>query len=367
LIFLKRASHVKQLVNDSVLRTLCEIAITRDELEIKALVETLQKYTINEVRDCLNWHKFPSLVWHPLKGLNLPLRPKVKAYLNRASKQSIVSSMAQKASITSLDKLLSDSNIDYLVFKGVILSQILHDTPLLRHSKDNDIWVSDAQIEELFDCLSRHGYQPITDQARPHGKALKGYLRQQKDMVFSHPKYPHAPLEVHWRLDKNRFAYQMEFGAIFKRKELINIDQTDHPSFGTHTYLTYLCTHGSLAMWGRFKWLLDWYFMVEKAKTENYDWNKLLSALDNSGHTQCAIIAFRLSNIYLNQTIPTVFKSQKLTLGCGWVLRMIVRNATQNKYPALASRWVSRLFIIKGRRYVIRQFTLALSLLIWRY
>lgn len=165
--------------------------------------------------------------------------------------------------VQKIRKVLEDlhsTEVEYLVIKGVELSQRLYGESSFRISKDIDILVLDREkIPSLLKDLINLGWSINENswiEERPRQKWLM-------DLTFDiSMRHPNGTLvEIHWNLDN--YFFNLED---IKRKNLLLKNISEFIFFDLNIKvlspeleLIYLIIHGARHAWFRLKWLVDIY------------------------------------------------------------------------------------------------------------
>ena len=351
-----------QSKDQRLLQLVCSLLVSEDS-ERSAIRQALSDESVRELWESVDWHRLYPMFWQAIKtDLDWLPEPHVRKF-RRAAHNSILESVTQQATLASLVSLLSEAKIPFIVFKGVVLSELFYQSATERHGKDIDIWVSPKNVAKVYELLVQYGFELLSpEEFPPNGKTFESYMNVHKDLVFYLPGPPSVELELHWRLDKNKYVYQLSFDQAMNQSNTVEFAGKQLQTFSNELYLLYLCTHGGLALWGRFKWLLDWYQAVENS--QGVDWQRFRQHLLAKGHLQLALLAFSLSQYYFKQPVPAAFQQDRVNLGTRLVIRIIMMYSSKRRYPPLMLRWLLRLSLVDNARFRFEQFRLAFRLLL---
>ncbi len=325
-------------------------ASTTDNLS--ALLEKLAAFDTDEVLQALRWHHLQIPFWFAVKDQSQHLPKALIQPLKRQFHEMQFKLLAQQATLQHLDQVLGEHGIVYIPFKGILLSQQLSASSSSRYSKDLDIWVAIDDIERTEAALIDAGYTAIGTQITAQKtKQRRETLQVRKDKVLLSPQKPHVEVELHWRLDKNKHAYNIDFAKASAALSTVQLHGHDYTTFSLPLYLRYLPIHGSMAMWGRLKWLLDWHNAATVAHETGFDWQALANELKKTGLLQPTLLAMQLSHSLFGQTPPAAFNAYKLSALSTLTLKIVHSSLAGNQYPSLRSRWIMRFFLRRSLAY----------------
>jgi hypothetical protein len=214
-------------------------------------------------------HRVVPLVYRALSTAGAEVPASTIAALKAGATENALSVMRYLAHTRQLCDLLQQAGVPARVLKGVPLSQRLYADPSLRDVGDIDLLIS-AGIEETADnVLLAEGFRrsdpaaPLTPRRRrswrKHGKTYT-YRSDRNDFE----------IDLHWRLFRNPHMpgnalaesgadEQVAFGDI--SLAVLPLDRT----------FLYLCVHGALDGWFRFKSLVDiaaiWHGFADEQRT----------------------------------------------------------------------------------------------------
>lgn len=318
----------------------------------------------------IRWHRIARATLNSIVDSNIVVPDYFLVSLQELSKKNAANNLAQTALLPKIKKSLNDEQIPFLFLKGIFLSMQLHQSLVERHSKDIDIWVSEDHISKAVYALESAGFKLIKPSIKLSDNDLKKYMVNQKDMVFRSVDSVIVEVELHWRLDKNCYSFPLDFHDAYSRHEQVTINNQIYPTISLIDNFFYLSSHGSSALYGRLKWLLDWQkisklidkqpSLIDKHEVAEYAYKMSAQSRQVS-----------LSN-YLLQKIDTQVSNTKFerlgffeySILIKLIANSVVNNWANLSYMRLVKRWCFRLFLVKGISYKVEQFRLAFALLV---
>ena len=180
--------------------------------------------------------------------------------------------MLVTSELLSLNKLFLENNLEYLSFKGPVLSLLAYEDVISRRYLDLDILVRKDKLEDIYTMLIKNGY--TTDIKLEIIKDDR-FLDISKDMIFYNNKKS-VVIEVHWKLLEKRFFFQnFSFNDFAWQKKLyVKINDINIPTFDKEYLVFYLIIHGSKHFWERIEWLYNIYLLL--IKYEDIDLEKIV-------------------------------------------------------------------------------------------
>jgi hypothetical protein len=170
--------------------------------------------------------------------------------------------MLLTSELLSLNKLFLENNLEYLSFKGPVLSLLAYEDVISRRYLDLDILVRKDKLEDIYTMLIKNGY--TTDIKLENIKDDR-FLDLSKDMIFFNNK-KNILIEVHWKLLEKRFFFQnFSFNDFAWQKKLyVKVNDINIPTFDKEYLVFYLIIHGSKHFWERIEWLYNIYLLLIK-------------------------------------------------------------------------------------------------------
>ncbi|HEX4581848.1 MAG TPA: lasso peptide biosynthesis B2 protein [Acidobacteriaceae bacterium] len=151
--------------------------------------------------------------------------------------------------------LLQHAGVSVRVLKGVPLSQRIYDDPGVRDVGDIDLLIAPG-MEETADCvLLADGFRRNDPEARLTPRRRRSWRKHGKDYTYRSDR-DDFEIDLHWRLFRNP---HMSGNALADTdaNELVRFGQTELAVLPLDRSFLYLCVHGALDGWFRFKSLAD--------------------------------------------------------------------------------------------------------------
>ncbi len=222
------------------------------------------------LKDPLDWQYFLALTSHhrlaslthralgSLPAIEAGLVPKpVLQELKAAATRNAYSTMQWLAETDRLRGLLASAGVACRVLKGVPLSQQVYGDPALREVGDIDLLIAPGQEEAADDVLLADGYlrndpiAPLTPRRR------LSWRRHGKDYTYRSERSPFE-VDLHWRLFRNPYMPGNGLDQpLSEASEPLLLGSVMMRVLPLERNLLYLCVHGALDGWFRFKSLVD--------------------------------------------------------------------------------------------------------------
>ncbi len=203
-------------------------------------------------------HRVAPLVYRALNTSAAPAPPATLAALKAAATQNALSAFRYLAQTRRLCDLLQEGGVPTRVLKGVPLSQRIYADPGLRDVGDIDLLIEPGMEETADRVLLDAGFHRNDPIARLTPRRRRSWRKHGKDYTYRADDENDFEIDLHWRLFRNPHmpgnaladpaatsSEQIHFGETVL--DVLPIDRT----------FLYLCVHGALDGWERFKSLVD--------------------------------------------------------------------------------------------------------------
>jgi hypothetical protein len=200
-------------------------------------------------------HRVPTLVWNGLSqaGINTPsdIAQLLEADVGRTARASL----ANGGETIRLQRLFDQGGCPSAFVKGATLAALGYGDFAIRHAKDIDMIVPEAQLSLAFRVLAAAGYRQIRPPESISAAQFALWCAYGKDMQWRNEQRG-IELELHWRLSSISFFLNeppdfsaLHAVAITSSAKVMTLPLPD--------LFVYLCVHGASHGWFRLKWLAD--------------------------------------------------------------------------------------------------------------
>ncbi len=264
-------------------------------------------------------HRVAGLVANAIAsaGITLPLHD--AKLLQQTAAEQTRQSMLHTAETIRVDRLLRNHNVAPVFLKGSTLTLLLYGRLDLRHAKDVDVLVPEADAPRTIEALDAGGYVPMLNGGALTPEQMQRWLHYGKSMDWRHLSTG-AILELHWRMSdlpllQGALSSDRQQRVTLAGGAAVTTLDADH-------LFAYLCVHGAAHGWSRLKWLADVYAMLPHADPVATEalYRRALSL----GAGRSAGQAMLLCDALLGLSLNTSFRGE---LQRDPVLRLLTRNA----------------------------------------
>jgi hypothetical protein len=174
-----------------------------------------------------------------------------------AATENAVSAFRYLSETRRLTDLLQRAGVPVRVLKGVPLSQQVFADPSLRHVGDIDLLIAPGMEEAADRVLLADGFRRDDPVARLTPRRRRSWRKHGKDYTYF-PDRNGFEIDLHWRLFRNPY---MPGNALADPEaalgEHVRFAETAFAVLPIERTFLYLCVHGALDGWFRFKSLVD--------------------------------------------------------------------------------------------------------------
>jgi len=242
-------------------------------------------------------HRVTTLIQPILDTLpeeTLPATPRER--MRRIARANALQALRQIGELNRLLRLFQSAGIACLALKGIVLSQILYETPTQRGIGDIDLLIPPTACDRAHVLMTQAGYASHdTTVNAPLSPTLRSHI---KEIAYTHPD-GHL-VEVHLRLWEYDEPPEGDFSTLWRRRRTVAIQHIDVPTLPTEALPLYLLEHGSWHCWDRLCWLADLAILLQDAPTLE----SLLEQARRQGLERAAHQALWLMNAWLGTAFP---------------------------------------------------------------
>ncbi|GGD49730.1 hypothetical protein GRI62_07200 [Erythrobacter arachoides] len=189
-------------------------------------------------------HRVAPLLHHAVAGGASVAGAEARDLLDTYARDNALRVLRQQASARRIAALLRDRDVPHAFVKGYDLGPELYGSTALRHSKDVDLLIDPARIDEVIAMLAGEGYT-MGGGVPLDPRWAKKKLRFHWEVAIIDPRLG-VQIELHTRL------LDMPPPGWDDRLFLEGPLDLSNPA-----YVLYLIVHGAGSRWHRLKWLAD--------------------------------------------------------------------------------------------------------------
>ncbi|MFT5452587.1 MAG: hypothetical protein ACI9N9_002080 [Enterobacterales bacterium] len=209
----------------------------------------------------------------------------------------VMQNMRMSNELTIAMKLIEESGIHALSFKGPVLAQWVYGSIALRQYGDLDLLVDKADVLRVEAVLTENGFKRVTELTPSQESA---WFKYAYDIKLIEPNSG-IIFEIHWSLIQQDYPIQLSLDILFENPKYVKINNQDIPTFQTEELLIYLCVHGSKHLWERIEWIKDIDLLIQ---TQIIDWNKVEHKTKGSDIDTMFYLGIYLTCVLFETEIP---------------------------------------------------------------
>jgi len=289
--------------------------------ELRLIVWCLRTASVHEdgthiqvlCRRGMDWDSFVRLVDH--HRVISPVYQKLKQFAGNCIPKPVLKTLrdgyrrhaqqvlAKTGELVRIVKKFQERGIPVLPFKGPVLSLQAYGELVSRHVGDLDIMVPPEQALVAQEILLHQGYHrthpdfELTQrQALEYLKNIHhfGYFSQEKEIR----------VELHWRFGSNRTLFPLDFNALWKDKQTLQLGGVSVATPSLENTMLLLCVHGAQHAWFRLFWVNDITQLMAKNSANDIDWGRLMRRADRLGIERMVAEGVILANLFFGAFLP---------------------------------------------------------------
>ncbi len=201
-------------------------------------------------------HRVVPLVSRKLSAAPSPVPESTLAALKTHASRNAVSTFRYLTETHRLCNVLERAGIAVRVLKGVPLSQAIYGDPALRDVGDIDLLIAPGAEEAADGILLAEGFHRSEPAARLTPRRRRSWQKHGKDYTYSED-HNGFEIDLHWRLFRNPHMPGNSLAGRAEQSVEIHLGEMSFSVLPLDRTFLYLCVHGALDGWFRFKSLVD--------------------------------------------------------------------------------------------------------------
>ncbi|MGA8521349.1 MAG: nucleotidyltransferase family protein, partial [Pseudonocardiaceae bacterium] len=166
------------------------------------------------------------------------------------------------ADMRFVHRVFGEAGIEWLVFKGPVLSDVIYERPRSRDYSDLDVLVRPDEIERAVKVLTRNGAQNPPSE---HPSRMRRLGRGELSLLLHNGTL----LDLHWDVInkaelRSRFAISADH--LFADSREVQLDGSTVRTFGEIDTILHLALHGCFSGADKLRYLLDLQQALKKSK-----------------------------------------------------------------------------------------------------
>lgn len=161
-----------------------------------------------------------------------------------------------------LHGVFGEAGIDWLVFKGPVLSDVIYERPRSRDYSDLDVLVRPDEIARAVEVLTRNGAQNPPSE---HPSTMHRLGRGELSLLLHHG----TPLDLHWDVINKaelRSRFSISADHLFADSREVQLDGLAVRTFGEIDTILHLALHGCISGADKLRSLLDLQQALKRSK-----------------------------------------------------------------------------------------------------
>ncbi len=252
----------------------------------------------NDIQSFINFVEYHNL--HHYFEQNTNLTPNQKEVLTNLYRKKKLHNLALLDEWTKIINT-NHNRCQLFLYKGIHLSKQLFNDPIIRPTRDIDIWVNKNDVLTAEQVLTECGYVRIKPNFKITTVELKHIFKHIHHFTYLNQR--NIVVELHWNLLTPRFLFK-------DGEQVFQTVQNNHnmEPFPSEWLLHFLIIHGSKHLWNRLIWLYDISCLL---KTQTIDWKRFYSFRQSYHNERMVNVCFFLVKELFKTEIPDTSKLNK--------------------------------------------------------
>jgi len=196
-------------------------------------------------------HRVAPLARDGLRHADIAVPSRTAGNLVAAATAATVKALAMARETMRLQQELDELGISNLSVKGSSLAVLAYGALGMKEAWDIDLLIPAKNILEVQRLLEQRGY---ASSAPMDDAGFERFSQVSKECIFLNPSLGFA-VELHWRLTDNpRLVPGI---GLHSPSQDVQIGGAHVRTLARDSLFAFLCVHGTMHSWSRFKWLAD--------------------------------------------------------------------------------------------------------------
>lgn len=254
-----------------------------------------------------NYHGLSPILYYLLRKA-APGNSKFSFLLEKLRKEYIEQTaitMAYDNLLSGVQTILSEEAVEFIVFKGYILANLIYPEPNTRPFSDIDILIRKRDFHKTVRILRENGFirRKFTFPDLPES------IIRKYEFSFHLHKKDNIPLnlDIHTNLCESLHPFYFPVEEFWKNTRNITVKDTEITILGAENLLISQCIHVLKHFFFKLIWIYDVHRIIE---TLEIDWNKLIEFTRKHGISKVVFWTFILSRELFDTAVPDYILSQ---------------------------------------------------------
>lgn len=248
--------------------------------------------------ELMDFHRVALIVGRQLLNIGAPAVPEsVMEQVRYSQRKATMKGLGQTLELLRILKLLEESGVQAIPFKGSVLAQYLYGELSLRESSDIDLLVQQQDVLTIKRTLASIGYLPWSRLPPAQETAL---IRHACVYELHNPERS-VHLELHWKNSKHpSLPFPADF--VWSRQQETSIGGMQIKTLPPEALLLLLCVHGTKHSWQRLRYVCDVADTLRVAG--NIQWGGMLESARQLGAGCMVLTGLSLAHGLLEAPLP---------------------------------------------------------------
>ena len=202
--------------------------------------------------------------------------------------------------LTKLIKIMEESGINALPYKGPLLAATIYGDLSLRQFSDLDILIPRKDLQNAKELFSGIGYAPSNEKTESLYEAhLKSGRAYNYKFVSANGR---SRVELHWQFTSKYNSFIFDYQQLEARLMRVDFGGQQVRNLKPEDLLLILSQHGSKHFWQRLLWLCDIAELLKKHK--ELDWTEIMSRAEGMGIRRILFLGLHLVERLFESELP---------------------------------------------------------------
>lgn len=184
--------------------------------------------------------------------------------VNDVHQQNVVLALQRMRVLHRLAAALNPSGINWVAFKGPVLSQLLYADFATRGVGDLDLLVDACDLDQAARALEQAGFKQVLDIPPAPNPLRSQFLETAHQLPFSSPEG--ILIELHWRTESLSAMCLPPLKDLTSSLTSCQLGPTSVKTFARELYVPYVAIHAARSLCMRWKWGYDLLELLEPGR-----------------------------------------------------------------------------------------------------